>query len=384
MTVKDTTRTVTLAPGGAFETTRRLSSGGDTPHASLIKGILGENGYTSQRYVEHNGGIILRDVLGNRSYSNVRFGTGGWNAWVSPPIPSNIKPLSNLLQKYKDSNFNLAVSVGESRESWHMIADRMFRFGEALKQVKRGNVSGALRALGSTKRSSRRAQRKLDTGDISGSFLELHYGWSPLLSDIYNAAELVNKPRTSKHSIRTSVRTSGPDLVAYRSQHQKDLKTIRNERTVYHIAKLSSTEISWAERLGLFQPLSIAWELTTLSFVADWFLPIGDLIEAVEASYIIPVGAYIKSDVYRYHASIDVSNGQDLYGPDGTPRYKCEGSGSYYVKGTNMTRTVLPKVPDNIFDGTGPRQSLIDLDLSLSQVASASALLHQAFRAFRK
>ena len=36
--------------------------------------------------------------------------------------------------------------------------------------------------------------------------------------------------------------------------------------------------------LGLINPLLVAWELTTLSFVFDWFIPVGTFLEALTSS----------------------------------------------------------------------------------------------------
>lgn len=37
-------------------------------------------------------------------------------------------------------------------------------------------------------------------------------------------------------------------------------------------------------RFGLLNPLEVIWELVPFSFVADWFLPIGDYLSALDAS----------------------------------------------------------------------------------------------------
>ena len=380
MTTTTYSKDTPLGGSGALLSEWRYADGVDTSSSAMAQGILGENPYTVNVGFSLNQPCRINDYGGLNL--NVQFLSGGWKPWDEPAEPSNIKALSNLLEKYKQSDFNLAVSAGESRESWHMISDRMFRFGEALRQTKRGNLSGALRAMGSTKRSSRRAQRKLDTGDVSGSFLELSYGWVPLMNDIYAASELVSKPKIERQSVRTHVKTSGADRLTAAAGAQGNSQTFKNERSVYHIAKLTTKEINMAVRLGLAQPLSVAWELTTLSFVADWFLPIGDLIQAVEATYILPVGKYIKSDVLRQHCQLSMNAGDPCWGFNDS--VYAASSGILVSKRTQMTRTVGDSAPSNIFDGSGPRQSLIDLDLSLSQVASASALLHQAFQAFRR
>jgi hypothetical protein len=382
MTTAVWTKRTNLNNNGAYVEHGRNSVGGNTPHADLIAGRFNENGYTSTRWYTLNEPILTNHLGGIPT--NVIFASGGYKSSPSPAEPSNIEALARLLGKYKQSDFNLAVSAGESRESWHMIADRMFRFGEALRRTRNGDLTGALRAMGSSKRASRRAQRKLGSGDISGSFLELQYGWVPLINDIYAASELINEPLVEKSSIRTSLRTTSGDFQTAISQAQSQSVTHQRERTVYHIAKLSTTEVTWAARLGLLNPLSVAWELTTLSFVADWFLPIGSLIEAVEASYILPVGKYIKTDVLRTFVQLTIGAGAPCWNYSSTGAVKAQKGGIFSQKRTEMTRNISNSVPNNLFDGSGPRQSLIDTDLSLRQAASASALLHQAFQAFRR
>lgn len=380
MTSTTRTKDTPLNSRGANLYEWRIANGADTPPELLGKGVLNENNYTCSVGFNLNQPVRM-NLFGGYDY-NVRSATAGVRPFEDPPTPSNIKALSNLSEKFKQSDFNLAVTAGESREAWHMIADRVFSFSEALKQTKRGNLSGALRAMGSTKRASRKAKRKLDSGDVSGSFLELQYGWVPLMSDIYAASELMNSPKIERQSIRTSVHTTGPDAKAYLAQYNGDLRTLDNKRTVYHIAKMSTKEVNMAVRLGLAQPLSVAWELTTLSFVADWFLPISDLIQAVEASYLLPIGKYIKTDVLRQHSQLTLNAGDHCWGY--SDYAIALDSGILVYKGTTMTRTVGAGAPSNVFDGTGPRESLINLDLSLSRAASASALLHQAFQAFRR
>jgi len=384
MTQINTTKTTPLNAYGAQLFEYRNSNGADTPPALRAAGILSENSYTCTRGFNLRGPIAIQtsSLPGSVIQSHMHFATAGWQTWDTIPQLSNIKALSNLLEKFKQSDFNLAVTAGESRESWHMISDRMFKFAEGLRRTRRGDLSGALRALGSSKRVSRRAKRKLDSGDVSGSFLELQYGWIPLMGDIYSASELIGSPKLERSSIRTSVHLDGNDRVTSLAKHQSDSRTFKNERSAYHIAKLSTKEISMAVRLGLTNPLSIVWELTTLSFVADWFLPIGDLIQAVEASYIIPTGKYIKTDVLRQHSQLALSRGDHCWGVSNSAIAASDGL--YVSKGITMTRTVGDGNPSNIFDNAGPRESLISMDLSMRRAASASALLHQAFKAFRR
>lgn len=373
MTTKSYSRTSTIGGGGATLFEYRNSSGTNTPAAIRKQGKLSENSYTLDLRMTYNGPIEMSFI----GTSNMLHATGGMTI-ARPPTPSNIQAYARLLDKYKQSDFNLAVTAGESREAWHMIADRMFKFGAALREMRHGNVKSALRALGTTKRASRGAQRKFDSGDISGSFLELHYGWAPLLNDIYSAAQVMNKPYVPPPSIRTSTHTKGDPWKASYASMQPYVDPGENELSIYHICRLSTREISWAARLGLLNPLTVAWELTTLSFVADWFLPIGKMIQALEAIYVIPVGTYIRTDLWKNQSTMTVPAGVFCQNIGRTS----VGSGLLRNKSVQMTRLVSLSIPNEVYpNNSTPRGSMIDLDLSLSQASSAAALLHQAFRA---
>lgn len=357
-------------------------SGADTPRALREQGIFLENSYTARYKTEYNGPVNWTLFPGANLDSSMTGLSLNGSFPTSPPALSQMKAYSNLLEKFKQSDFNLAVSAGESRESWHMISDRMFKIADGARHVRRGQLGDAMRAFSSTKRPSRRAQRKLDTGDVSGSFLELSYGWVPLMSDIFAAAEVIDKPYVSKPSIRTSDKSSAGPFTNLRPSYQNYTYTEKNERKVYHIVRLSEKEASWAVRLGLTDPLSVAWELVPLSFVVDWFLPISDLLSALQATYVLPVGKYVRTDCIKQIGGVLI--------PAGTPidfyyaESKMNSTGIYRWNETYMTRQVYEELPTDLYLDSGPRQSLIDLDMNLFQALSSSALLHQRLQSLMK
>lgn len=379
-----TTR-VPMGADGAYVEYHESHYGGDTPASDRAKGILRENTYVATYSTVWNGPVSQYLSYASPNYPGHMIGIGASFPLVVPPQPSNIKAYANLLEKFKQSDFNLAVTAAESRESWHMISDRMFSIANAARQVKRGNLKGALRALGSTRNPSRRAQRKLNSGDASGAFLEMQYGWVPLLNDIYSAAELVNKPRVSRPTIRTSDRTDAPlpSVSSGYQQYQPYVWQTQGERVIYHICRLSTTEISMAARMGLTDPLTVLWELVPYSFVVDWFAPIGDLISANQAVYTLPIGTYIRTDVQRWTAGITLPVGVQTNLPY-FPGRKTSSTGLYWKKRTEMTRNIYPSLPNQIYTGHGPKQHVVSLDLTLQRAANAGALLHQGLRSLMR
>jgi hypothetical protein len=64
--------------------------------------------------------------------------------------------------------------------------------------------------------------------------------------------------------------------------------------------KAKLTHINEATLVGLEDPLSTAWELVPYSFVADWFLPIGDYLSASALSRAL-TGTFVKTRFDRVH-----------------------------------------------------------------------------------
>lgn len=48
-------------------------------------------------------------------------------------------------------------------------------------------------------------------------------------------------------------------------------------------AELSNSSWHAASQLDLVNPLSLGWELVPFSFVLDWFIPVGNMLEALTA-----------------------------------------------------------------------------------------------------
>jgi hypothetical protein len=174
-----------------------------------------------------------------------------------------------LLGRVKGHDFNLGVELGQAHQTVGMLADNLRKLGRAALALKRGDFATAARCLGASPRPS-----KLKAKDISGRWLELQYGWLPLIDSSYEAAqafaEIYNGPR--KFLFRES-----------RSRKaQWDLSLAPTTCSLFAQGKVRTSiiyemyeEMTFTRQLGLQDPASILWELTPWSFVVDWFVPFG-------------------------------------------------------------------------------------------------------------
>ncbi len=213
-----------------------------------------------------------------------------------------------LSDSIQGSAFNMAVFLGEGREALETISGAASRITRAFRQLRKGRVSKAADELvGKTK--SQRWKRPVTTKsgkvqfkDISSSkvtsewlssnWLQLQYGWKPLLQDIYAAARHFAWMQTRDQPMVYRARMR---VVKYYNQSFSGADYALSGRVEYSKAvKAIITRINHAQLLGLLDPASLVWEKLPYSFVADWFLPIGNYLEALNLDRALS-GKYVIS-----------------------------------------------------------------------------------------
>ena len=202
----------------------------------------------------------------------------GWNTgtfnfdepqFYKPAYRPMSECLDALLEKVKAHDFNLGVEIGQGRLTVKLLADNLRKLGRAALALKRGDFANAARQLGASPRGTR-----LKPSDISGRWLELQYGWLPLISSSYEAAKafaaISEGPRKTTFRVSRS-RDAVWDLSTAPSSYSLKFRGVVRTSIQYELYE----EMSVARQLGLQDPLSVAWELTPWSFVVDWFIPFG-------------------------------------------------------------------------------------------------------------
>lgn len=240
-----------------------------------------------------------------RSVGKYRYlGAGPYDIWAdgsrTPPSyfgNNDILTLqSRLSEQVKGHNFNMAVAAAEGKKTVQMVTKAITDIGGAIRDLKRGRFESAARRFGVSRRPSALSEK-----DVAGRWLELQYGWKPLISDVYESAKayeaLTSPPRVSRISV--SIRKStpfdssaSPSLFAFKGTIEERM------RIIYEMTEVMSAPRS----LGLLNPASVAWELIPYSFVVDWFLPIGTYLENLN---VIPTlqGRFLTTTTKRFSSS---------------------------------------------------------------------------------
>lgn len=196
----------------------------------------------------------------------------------APPIEAEV--ISRLANKWRNTDLNVGLLLSpEGRESIEMSIEAMQKICNATKSLKQGNFGGFMRHMNKMPRKHvRESHHKFQQGDISGAFLSAHLGWTPLIQDVY-AGLNIDPPLERGTRIRVS-RAGTPAVMTLQYPARADSVTLSKEGRVIFIGDVSRPP-NFAARFGLDNPFLTAWNLVPLSFVADYFLPIGSVIDSM-------------------------------------------------------------------------------------------------------
>lgn len=281
---------------------------------------------------------------------------------VAPTVPFNMINRTEIeaLLKAKDQYMQLGASLAEGKKTVSMVSDTIVSLYSALKALRRGDLQGVAKALSIRHKWASvppdvggifTKGLKKSTREAAGRWLEVQYGWMPLLSDLKAAYDamagdafedkepsfFVTKRR--KESVSSNLRQ-----FSYANWNVTVDQVVEFECFVRLDYMLEVTALRKLDRLGLLNPVSVAWELVPFSFVVDWLVPIGDLLTALgpEPGLIFRGGSrtdYTRA-TYTGKASVIETDPAKL-----TPGATCGGAQDSKSVVVKMTRTAYERAP---------------------------------------
>lgn len=225
-----------------------------------------------------------------QEFAGDSFGSFGGSVVITQVWDNNddIALLGKLRDKIAGTGFNAGVFLGEGREALNMIANSALQIRKSLTSLKHGNLVGAARALGVSRLPPGTSRKKVLASEMSNRWLELSYGWRPLLQDVHDGAGFL-ATRLNASPTNTYRVTRHRAARLFCSQKFESIE-MSGETRVSLIAKVK--QVNNAALSGLTDPASVIWELTPWSFVIDWFAPVGNYLQALslgsalEATYV--------------------------------------------------------------------------------------------------
>lgn len=263
-------------------------------------------------YVDNNHSVGIVDVGENKSsWYQERPANGTFHLILEPylnkfPLPA--KPVTHLdLAEFnalkrliananQGIQANLAQNIAQVSQLATLITGNISAILRALKYLKRGNIPASISQL----RAGRLDPRWKGVAGVpsvkkslANNWLELQYGWKPLLHDIegffkimsglQGDTDFVQKVR-SKASAEREYRTSEPDTTVMHGKNAGRTTFHYRTSTKFGIRfRIDNPLLNLFSQTGFTNPVALTWEILPFSFVADWFLPIGSYLEALNA-----------------------------------------------------------------------------------------------------
>lgn len=176
-----------------------------------------------------------------------------------------------------------------SNQTFRMIANRGKALDRIARNLKAGNWKQLQQELKGDVPSS--VTRLSPSTRLSRGWLELEFGWKPLLSDIYDGISFYRSKVIKGQRISNSANTrpggfgprrdggSGSNHAWSRIDHHRG-----SNAKARFTGRVSNPTLRSLNQLGLSNPMLIAWQASPYSFVVDWISPISSVLAAMTYS----------------------------------------------------------------------------------------------------
>lgn len=331
---------------------RRVRKGEEHPYNMSYKKVHAPR---LLHYIDYFNGGILQPLYPNS------WGYGNSTAAFTWDNNDQLALIGKLREKVAGSDFNAGVFLAQSHEALTMITGTARKIYGAYFAARRGQfwLAHKILTVGTDRFSSARPKV------VASNWLELQYGWLPLLKDCESAAQFLahelSYPMQWTVTVRSSkklgtLRTASPSNSDFKKKEVWTRCQIKAKLTEKDVAQLS----------GLLDPFSVAWELLPYSFVLDWFIPIGNYLAARGLSQSL-TGTFVvtRTDYAEGHGQVSVDPTHVIY----------ENCDDFAFKQISLTRTVT-----NVLDVPPPAVKDFRKIASWKHCANALALVTQKIK----
>lgn len=290
---------------------------------------------------------------------------------------------SKVLLEMKDQKVNLAQAYAERMQTVRMFENTVKRVTEGVVHLRKANWNAAARSFGlaeSARKHRKHIKRMKKDPDsaVANAWLELQYGWRPLLEDVHGSAELI--AQKNLREVRTRVRKSVSGYeegVArdFQSGSEHHLSEYTLKYTVSYIIYYAtpSDSIKTLAQVGITNPALIVWELTPWSFVVDWLLPVGNFLSSLDATTGLVFEKGCKTVFSRYTRKNTIVGGMagSLNSPTGYQKTEVHAKSQRELVKCN--RTVISSFPR-------PSLPRFKNPFGPEHLANLTALMRQTFK----
>jgi hypothetical protein len=181
----------------------------------------------------------------------------------------------------------LLMNAIEFRSSAAMMATRASQLGNSLLALKNGRADQAIshllpRGKRYDPKLAKRVNLKHSRDGVASAWLELQFGWIPVIQDIYNVCEVFATVFSTEKVIGSASGVFKDSSGGVKPSFEGIAR--RSVRKTGYI-QITNPNVFLANQLGLLNPAVTLWDSVPLSFVADWSLGINKYLRSLSNDF---------------------------------------------------------------------------------------------------
>lgn len=250
--------------------------------------------------------------------------------YINERVSLDSSCLRKLYKGIANQPADLGTDFAEGRQTIRMFSEYSKRLLDVIVSVKRRDFKKSIKQL--FPNNSKR---------LANDFLAYRYGVAPLVSDINGIVNDIKShiDDTFKREATSRSRLVSSTLTPHEGGSLRKVVEITVKYKVFY--GVDDEFMSLLNRVGLTNPLNVAWELVPFSFVVDWFKPIGPFLSTLGTLSHLTVKSVHRTVVFketleffgiRQHHSPFVFNAGESY--------------SWKVENFLLKRRLLPSIPE--------------------------------------
>lgn len=209
-------------------------------------------------------------------------GLGYWLASNFVALPQKFAPSAAVRARNKaraslrETGVNFANMLGEYKQTTSMLARNAHTLHGMIRKLKRKAPAVIFQP------------RKHWTKASADAWLEFTYGVKPLAQDLYDSYATWSKGSPGKPAYQRTKSTSRGSMHGIKTSGVGTTRVVeswtcaRYDQVVAYVTMKNGGLSAAAGQFGLTNPASLVWELTTLSFVVDWFVNVGEVLGSLD------------------------------------------------------------------------------------------------------
>jgi len=248
------------------------------------------NGGTTKMVVTDTAGGYYPDVLMSANGPALQSSIGTlskFSGTTNMPTEMKNEASTKALLELADNKANVGENLATFRQTLQLVRAPAGELYSALKLIREDQgVRRLLRRSYNEIKNSKSIPKA-----VSRRYLEYVYGVKPLMSDVHGVMSMLKEAGLKTmllsgegHSEQQCEVATNKVVASGTSTELTSCTERAHVRTkIWGRIDPNCPGLRSLNQLGLINPVSLAWELVPLSFVFDWFVPVGSVLQALTA-----------------------------------------------------------------------------------------------------